>query len=152
MNWIHLHLALNHVPVMGSLFVGLLMVIAVVRRSEEMKRVALGWLVGLMLVSVPIKFTGDYAAPKAQGLPGVEPGLVERHETAADQATTAIFLAGIVAGIALFMGRKGRPVPSWAFVTALILTLVTFGMMARTANSGGELRHPEIRSLPDPGR
>jgi hypothetical protein len=50
------------------------------------------------------------------------------------------------------MGRKGRPVPSWAFVTALILTLVTFGMMARTANSGGELRHPEIRSLPDPGR
>ena len=150
MNWIHLHLALNHVPVMGSLFVGLLALTAMFRRSEELKRVTLWWLVGLMFVSVPIKFTGDYAAPKAQGLPGLEPALVERHEQAADQATTAVFSAGTVAAVALFQGRNGRQLPKWGIIAALILAFVTFGMMARTANSGGVLRHPEIRALPNP--
>lgn len=151
MNWIHAHLALNHVPVLGALFVGLLLLTAMLRRSEELKRLSLWWLVGLMLVSIPIKFTGDFAVKKAQGLPGMEQALVDRHEQAADQATTAIFLAGLVAGIALFLSRKGRAVPTWGMIATLVLTLATFGMMARTANTGGELRHPEIRPLPDPG-
>lgn len=150
MNWIHAHLALNHIPVLGALFVGLLLLTAALRRSEELKRVGLWWLVLLMVVSIPIKFTGDFAAPKAQGLPGVEQPLVDRHEQAADQATTAVFLAGLAAAIALFQARKGRPVPQWGVIAAILLAFATFGMMARTANTGGELRHPEIRPLPVP--
>ena len=150
MNWIHAHLALNHVPVLGTLFVAILLVTAMLRRSEELKRHALWWLVALMLVSIPIKFTGDFAVRQANGLPGIETDRVQRHEQAADQATTGIFLAGIVGAIALFRSRKGRPVPGWAPIVSLVLTLATAGMMARTANTGGELRHPEIRALPEP--
>jgi len=39
----------------------------------------------------------------------------------------------------------GQTLPNWAVITSLVLALVTFLLMARTANLGGQLRHPEIR-------
>ncbi|MFT4691736.1 MAG: hypothetical protein ACKVHO_21890 [Verrucomicrobiia bacterium] len=145
MDWVHVHLALNHVPVMGSLFVGLLLITAMWKRSDELIRLSLWWLVALMLISIPIKFTGDFAQEKVVTYEGTDAQMVETHEQAADQATTAIFMAGIFAGIALFLGRKGQPVPKWGMITALVFVLLTFGLMARTANLGGQIRHPEIR-------
>ena len=145
MDWLHLHLALNHVPVIGSLFVGLLLLTAMLRKSEELRRLSLWWLVGLMLIGIPIKFTGDLAVDRAKEIDGIEDARIEAHEQSADQATTGIFLAGIAASIALFKARKGKPVPQWGMIAALLLALVTFALMARSANLGGKIRHPEIR-------
>ncbi len=139
-------MALNHVPVLGALFVGLLLVCGMVRWSEELLRLGLWWLVGLMLLSIPIKFTGDFATEKVSELPGTETAMIAAHEQAADQATAGVFLVGLVAAIALFQARKGKPVPKWGIIAALVLTLATFGLMARTANLGGQIRHPEIRT------
>ncbi|MBG85885.1 MAG: hypothetical protein CMO80_03170 [Verrucomicrobiales bacterium] len=144
MDWVQLHLALNHVPVIGSLFVGLLLLHGMLKKSDEVIRLSLWWLVVLMLVSIPIKFTGDFAND-AMG-EGIEAELVTAHEKAADQATTAIFLAGIAAGVALFKGRGGKPIPHWGPIASLILILISFAMMARTANLGGQIKHPEIRA------
>jgi len=146
MDWVHLHLALNHVPVIGSLFVGLLLISAVLKKSEELKRLSLWWLVGLTVVGIPIKFTGDFAVDDAKKIPGIEHPLIEAHEQSADQATTGIFLAGLLAGIVLFVARNGKSVPRWGMIAALALSLVTFALMARAANLGGQIRHPEIRN------
>ena len=61
MDWVHLHLALNHVPVLGTPFVTLLMLTGIFKKSDELKRLALLWFVLLAAVSIPIKFTGDFA-------------------------------------------------------------------------------------------
>ena len=37
-------------------------------------------------------------------------------------------------------------VPNWNLAVILVLTLVTFGLMARASNIGGEIRHAEIRA------
>ena len=124
MNWVHLHLALNHLPVLGALFCALLLAVGLVRRSDELQRVSLWALALLAAVSIPIKFTGDFAS---------------------DQATTGMFLLGLVAAGGLFAARGGRPLPRRAVLASLVLALVTFLLMARTANLGGQLRHPEIR-------
>jgi len=145
MDWVHLHLALNHVPVLGSLFVGLLLLCALVKRSDELQRLSLWWLVGLMIVSIPIKFTGDFADENKPEVITAETALIKAHEDAADQATTGIFLAGVVAAVGLFKARGGRSVPQWGMIAAFVLSLVTFVLMARTANLGGEIRHTEIR-------
>jgi uncharacterized membrane protein len=145
MDWIHLHLALNHVPVLGTLFVCLLLITAAVKKDESLKRLSLWWTVWLMLISIPLKFTGDFAAEKAGKEPWFIETLVQAHEQAADQATTGIFLMGIAAIMALVMARKGRPVVTWSLSLTLVLGLLTFALMARAANLGGQIRHTEIR-------
>lgn len=145
MDWIHLHLALNHVPVLGTLFVCLLLITAAVKKDESLKRLSLWWTVALMLISIPLKFTGDFAAEKAGKEPWFIETLVQAHEQAADQATTGIFLMGIAAIMALVLARKGRPVVTWSLSLTLVLGLLTFALMARAANLGGQIRHTEIR-------
>ena len=145
MNWVHLHLALNHIPVLGALFGALLLAVGLVRRSDELQRVSLWALALLAAVTIPIKFTGDFAsealAPK-DGIPArvtFEEKMLSAHEQAADQATTGVFLLGLVAAAGLFAARGGRPLPKWAVLASLVLALVTFLLMARTANLGGQL-------------
>lgn len=140
-----MHLALNHVPVLGSLFVALILIAGFVKKSEELKRMSLWWFVALTALAIPIKFTGDFAFEVNEKAAWMESSLAKAHEQSADQATTGVFLLGMVAGVGLFLGRKGRAMPKWVYPATLILALVTFGLMARAANLGGQIRHTEIR-------
>ena len=145
MDWIHLHLALNHVPVLGTLFVGLLLGVALIRKSDELKRVSLVAFVALAVVSIAIKFTGDFAHEKLDDAAWLDQDRAAAHEQSADQATTGMFLLGLAAAFALWQGRSERelrPVTLWV---VLALAVATFALMARTANYGVELRHEEIR-------
>lgn len=146
MNWVHLHLALNHIPVLGTLFVGLMLATALIKRSEELKRMSLAWFVALTIISIPIKFTGDFAHDVVADSEWLSAAGVAAHEQSADQATTGMFLLGLVAAFGLFRGRGPKPIPGWIVGVTVILALMTFALMARTANLGGQLRHKEIRS------
>jgi hypothetical protein len=78
-------------------------------------------------------------------MPGFDKALIDRHEESADQATAGVFFMGIAAAVALVLSRKGRPTPAWSLALLSVLAFATFALMARTANFGGHIRHPEIR-------
>jgi hypothetical protein len=145
MNWTHLHLALNHVPVLGVPFVTLLLAWGWGFRKPEVIRVAVLWTLGLAAASIAIKFTGDSAAEvdPSRFLPVRE--LLERHEKSADQATTAVFVWGLVAAVAAWLGRGQKAVPAPVFGVLMALGVVTCLLLARTANVGGQISHPQIR-------
>ena len=145
MSWTHLHLALNHVPVIGTPFLLLLLAWGWARGSDEIKRLALGWLVPFAVLSIALKFTGDFAAEESAGRLDPLREYVERHEQAADQATTGVFLLGLAAALALWLGRRGRPIPAWSLTLVAVLGLATALLLARTANLGGQIAHPHLR-------
>ena len=148
MNWTELHLALNHVPVIGVPFLMALLVWGLFRRSGEIVRLAHGWLILLSVVSIAIKFTGDFAADQSKDRLAPSQAQVERHEQSADQATTGLFLLGLVAALALFAGRRKPLPPRWAGVLVLIVGFATCILLTRTARAGGQIGHPELRSAP----
>jgi hypothetical protein len=145
MDWTHLHLALNHVPVLGTPFLLAWLLWSWARQQEVTLRFCLWLFVALAAASIAIKFTGDFAAEKVATRPGFDPALIQRHEQSADQAATGVFFMGVAAGLALFLSRGGRATPAWALGALAVLALATFVSMARTANFGGHIRHPEIR-------
>ncbi len=147
MDWVHLHLALNHLPVVGFLFVFGLLLLGMCRGSEELKRLSLQLAVGLFLVAMGVKFTGEESA----GILFSEPdaatrALVQAHEDSADQAVTGGFLLGLCAAVGLFRSRKTKILAPWASVGCLVLCLVTLILIGRSANLGGQIAHPEIRA------
>jgi len=148
-DWVHLHLALNHLPVVGVLFVFGLLVLGICRGSEELKRLSLQLSVALFLVSMGVKFSGEQSAGVLFSEPSavVKP-LMTAHEDSADQAVTGAFLLGVVAALGLYRSRKTKIVPAWASIGCVILGLVTVILLGRSANLGGQIAHPEIRALP----
>jgi uncharacterized membrane protein len=146
MNWAHIHLSLNHLPVVGIIFGVLLLLLALLRKSEELKRVSLCVFVLTTLLALPVYFTGEPAEEVVEHFPGVAESLIGRHENAALFALLMTGVTGIAALIGLIIFRRAEKLPGWVIGAALVLSLATSGLMGWTANLGGQIRHTEIRA------
>jgi uncharacterized membrane protein len=145
MNAAHIHLAINHVPVVGVLLGLLAFVVGLLWRSEDVKRLGLVLFVVVGLASVPAYFSGQQAEEIVEELPGVEHDRIEEHEEAGLWAVSVGGALGLLAAFLLVSFRTPRVLPGWSVAAVLLLALVVAGTMARTATLGGELRHQEIR-------
>lgn len=149
MNWAHVHLMLNHLPVLGTIFGLLLLGWAVLRRNEALQRVALGTFVLSALAAVLVYLTGESAEELVEDLAGTAEQAIEPHEQAALVALIAVEALGALALTTLVLFRK-RGVPRPLVGAALVCALATAGWMAQTANLGGRIRHAELRSTATP--
>ena len=146
MNGAHLHLVLNHFPVILAPTGLVVLALGLFRRNAEFVKVGLGVIFVAALFTVPTYFSGEGAADKVGDLPGVNMDDIEHHAAVASQAFVVIGLAGIAALAALVLGMRGKRPPSWLVVTTLGLSLAASAWLGVTANLGGLIRHPEIRS------
>ena len=150
MNATHLHLLLNHTPVVGTVFGLGLLAYGLWRKSEDLKKTALGVFVICALLAVPVYLTGEPAEHVAKRISGVSKPVIEQHEEAAGVAFTAVVVLGVGALAGLLLFRRGKPVPGWYSSVILVAALIVTGLMAWTANLGGLVRHPEIQSGNNP--
>ncbi len=144
MSWVHIHLLLNHVPVIGVFGAMLVLGIGIVKRNQDVIRVGLGLVVLVAVASVTVYLTGEPAEELVEGLPGISETALEAHEDAAFYATVVALLlgVGVAAGLLVFRGGK---VPLWFAVWTLLLSIVSAGVTAWTAGLGGQIRPSEIR-------
>ena len=141
----HLHLLLNHLPVVGSLFALGLLAWGLWRRSDVLQRAALGAAVIVAMATIPTYLTGEPAWEDIMDVPGENDPFILAHQFVAGFAFGASVLTGIMAIVALVKGRKGNPLPVRLTTVVLLLLLVTTGLMGYVANLGGRIRHTEIR-------
>lgn len=145
MTWAHLHLVLNHVPVVGLPIALLLLAVALLRRSTELAKTSLALLALVAAVTIVVQLTGESAEELVEHLPGVSESLVEHHEEAALMATIGMSVLGLVALVVLVRFRAAATIPSWIGGGILLLGILVGGFMGWTANLGGQIRHTEIR-------
>ena len=145
MNAAHLHLLVNHLPVMGSLFAILLMIWSLIRKNTEIARAALGLFVIAAITGVAAYFTGEPAEHVAEEIAGVSRSALHAHEESAELATVLLGGYGVFAlGALLYMRKRAAEFPRKLAILALILSFIPAGAMGWTANQGGKIRHPEI--------
>jgi len=94
---------------------------------------------------VPTYLTGAPAEGTVKGLPGVSNNYIESHEETATIAFVGVLVVGACALAGLVFSRSGRAVPGWLGYSVLVAVVVGGGLMAWTANLGGQVRHTEIR-------
>ncbi len=143
MSLVHLHLVLNHAPVIGVALALLLLLYGIFRRSQDVVRAALIGIVALALLAVPAYLTGEPAEKAIKAHPGTAPAAVEVHEDAAGVALVGMELVGAVA-LALLLFYRRRALPTTAAVSMLALSCIVAGLMAWTANLGGKIHHTEV--------
>jgi uncharacterized membrane protein len=145
-NVAHLHLLLNHVPTVGSVVALGLLLLAIIRQNEHLKHAGLEVLFAIAVVTLVAYMSGVGAQQKLRDQPGVSENAMRVHHDAALAGFTVLEFAGFAAWIALWQTRRrGGTVPGLVPVVT-VLTVVSLALMARAANLGGEIRHPEIRA------
>jgi len=144
MNVPHLHLLLNHIPTIGGAAAIALLIIAFVRKSDDLKRIALEATYVVALLTFPAYMSGVGAQQSLLTTPDVSQTFVDAHWDAAIFTFTLLQLAGAFSWLALWKWRRSGRWPTTLVTGVVVLSVLSFATAARTASLGGEIRHPEI--------
>ena len=147
LNFAHLHLLLNHFPIIGTIVGLALFLVSFVGNNKDLRRASYIVFAGIALLTIPTFLSGFGAQLGIQGKPGVSDALVARHEGSAELALWFMFATGAFSLIALWQSHHKARAADWLIGTVLFLSLLTTGLMARVGNTGGDIRHPEITGM-----
>ena len=146
MDFVQIHLLLNHFPVIGSIIGFGLFVVSLLRKNHDLRRASLILFAAVALIAIPVFASGKGAQLMLKDKPGISDAFSQRHEGAAMlglwflEATGALSLAGLWQ-----LHRRAR-MARWNLLAVLVFSLLTMGLMVRTGNTGGEISHPEVRA------
>lgn len=145
MNPAHLHLLLNHIPVLGVGFGLAVLGWAMLRPRADIARLALVVFVVSALAAIPTYLSGEPAEDAIEGVAGdIEPW-VEPHEEAALVSVSLAGALGVLGLAALWSARRAPSVSRPMLMASLALAVATAGSLAYTASLGGPIRHTELR-------
>lgn len=139
----HLHLILNHFPVVLTAVAVYLLGLAVLTRRQGLGRAGLWTLIAAAVMAIPVFLAGEGAEDVVEEL-GVIHAFVEAHEASALLTLWTLIALGVGSGVGLWFYRRDR-LPRTVVVAAFVLSLGAGWLVARTANLGGQIRHTEIR-------
>jgi len=146
MDFPHLHLLLNHFPIIGTMVGAGLFLISFLLRAEDVRRSSLIVFVAMALLAIPAFMTGVGAQEKMVTDSSISNTLIQRHEGAAELAIWFMEITGALAAAALSRAIRKTSPARWSTAAILVFSLATVALMARTGNTGGEIRHLEVRS------
>lgn len=151
MNLAHLHLLLNHFPIIGTLVALGLFISSFVGKNDDLKRSSLIIFAAIALITLPTFFSGIGAQRAIRKDPGVSTALIDRHEGAAMLAVFFMLITGTLALVELWRRRRIATEKPWSgtLLAILIFSLLTAGLMVRVGTTGGDIRHPEIWTAKD---
>jgi uncharacterized membrane protein len=126
------------VPTIGFAFGIGLLAASLVRDSDDLRRAGYVVFFGVALAAIPAYLTGNAAEFVLKPEQGFPQDVVTAHQNAAMLALIPMEIVGLVGWLALWRSRR------WHQPAILALAIVAFTLMARAANIGGQIRHPEI--------
>lgn len=149
MDAVHLHLILNHVPVLGMIFGFVLGVAGFLRRSDDLQKASLITFIVVALLTIPVYLSGRAAyEPMEELLEDMDPaaeGFIDQHETAGLIAFLAVLLLGVIALVTLLLWQRAE-LARQLMIVSLVLAVIVGSIVGWTANLGGQIRHTEIRA------
>jgi uncharacterized membrane protein len=145
MNFAHMHVVLNHVPSLGTLFGVGLFIASLIQKNEKLQRRSLELLVLMSLAVLPTYLSGNASQLMLRSRTDISQGLIEAHQNSAIISLILVTITGTLAWFGLWQFRRFlRPGPMNT-IAVLVFSVITSAMILRTANLGGDISHPEIR-------
>jgi multisubunit Na+/H+ antiporter MnhC subunit len=107
-NGAQLHLAVNHMPVVGVLFGFLILFVGMLMKNSSVKKTGLAVLVFASVTVAPAYLSGEPAEDMVEHKPGVTKALIHEHEDSAELSLVFTAITGGVAALALALGKMKR--------------------------------------------
>jgi len=146
MDAIHMHLLLNHFPILGTLFGAVLLGFGIFLKKNTLTNAGLIMLIAMAAITPVVANTGKGAEETIEAMPGISERYIETHEELGKTATWVMIGLGGLALITLLINRWHFTLGRVMAVLTLVGSLGVFGLMAKVGNTGGEIRHTEIRT------
>ncbi|HEY6435962.1 MAG TPA: hypothetical protein VIY47_05190 [Ignavibacteriaceae bacterium] len=148
MNQTHIHLLITHLPIFGSILGGLVLAYGLWAKSNHTKMAAYILLIVSSIGAGIAYSTGEAAEETVENISGISKNLIDQHEDFAVIALVSLIVLGVASIIGLFLTSRKSKLTRATAVVVLFISLISFGLVARTGYLGGQIRHTEINSNP----
>lgn len=148
MNQAHLHLLINHLPVFASILGAFVLAQGLWTKTNQ-TIIAAYYLFIISALGAGVAYlTGEAAEEAVENLQGISKNIVNQHEDFAIYSLISLIILGAASAAGLFLTIKKSTQIKKIAVAILFISLISFGLVARTGYLGGQIRHTEINNSP----
>jgi len=146
MNNEHLHMMINHFPIIGTIFGLGILLTGMFLKNKSVKNTAFVVFIFSALFVALSMATGEGAEEVSQKLPSVTKELIHQHEEMAEKLALVLYITGLFSLISIYSTFKRNPLAKLTSFITLILSAVGIFFALQTGITGGSVRHTEIRN------
>lgn len=145
MNDAHLHLIVNHFPIIGTIFGLGILIVGMFLKNNSVKNTAYILFFVAAIFAFLAVYTGDGAEEMVEDFPNIGKQIIHEHEELADKFAIVLYVLGIASLIGFYLNIKNNAKSKLMSFIILIIALVGVFYAQAVGTSGGEIRHTEIR-------
>ncbi|HNP31727.1 MAG TPA: hypothetical protein PKN96_00385 [Flavobacterium sp.] len=145
MNDAHLHLLVNHFPIIGTIFGFGILLTGIIFKNKTIKNVSYVLFIVAAVFAALSMFTGEGAEELVEDMPSIGKQIIHEHEELAEKLAVLLYLLGAVSLFGLYTNSKNHSKASLTSYVVMIIATISIILAKSVGTSGGEIRHTEIR-------
>jgi uncharacterized membrane protein len=145
MNDAHLHMVVNHFPIIGTILgLGILMA-GMILKNKSVKNTAYFLFIVAAVFAAFSMGTGEGAEELVEDMPSVGKQIIHEHEEMAEKFAVVMYILGFCSLLGIYFDYKNHVKAKLVAAVTLIIAIVAVVFSSFVGTSGGEIRHTEIR-------
>ncbi|MCF6128663.1 hypothetical protein L1S35_03210 [Flavobacterium sp. AS60] len=146
MNDAHLHLVVNHFPIIGTIFGFGILIAGIVFKSNTVKNVSYVIFIIAAIFAAISMSTGEGAEELVEDMPDIGKKIIHEHEEIAEKLALVLYMLGAVSLMGLYTNIKNHNKAKLVSFLALGIAIIGVVLAKSVGTTGGEIRHTEIRT------
>ncbi|MBW4360443.1 DUF2231 domain-containing protein [Flavobacterium taihuense] len=146
MNDAHLHMVVNHFPIIGTIFGFGILIAGLVLKNKTLQNTSYILFIVAAIFAAFSMGTGEGAEELVEDMPNIGKQIIHEHEELAEKLAILLYVLGALSLVGLYLNFKNYAKAK--LLSFLILGIATAGLflVQKVGTSGGEIRHTEIRA------
>lgn len=146
MNDAHLHLLVNHVPIIGTIFGAGILLSGILLKNKSIKNVSYFLFVIAAIFAAISMSTGEGAEEIVEEMPNIGKKIIHEHEEIAEKLAVVLYVLGVISLLGLYTNFKNHSKAKLLSFLVLGISIIGIFIAQKVGTSGGEIRHTEIRA------
>ena len=146
MNDAHLHMVVNHFPIIGTILGLGILIAGMVLKKISVKNTAYYLFIVAAVFAAFSMGTGEGAEELVENMPSVGKQIIHEHEEMAENFAVVMYVLGFCSLLGIYFDYKNHVKAKLVAAITLIIAIVAVVFASFVGTSGGEIRHTEIRA------
>lgn len=145
MNDAHLHLLVNHIPIIGTIFGFGILLVGIFTKNITLKNTAFSiFIISAIFCSFSMS-TGEGAEEIVEDFPNIGKQIIHEHEELAEKLAIILYVLAGFSALEIYLNFKKHKFAVISCYIIVVIAIVAIFLAQKTGTSGGEIRHTEIR-------
>jgi len=146
MNDAHLHMVVNHFPIIGTILGLGILITGIILKNNSVKNTAYVLFIVAAIFAAFSMGTGEGAEEMVEDMPSVGKQIIHEHEEMAEKLAIVLYVLGLISLAGLYLNFKNNAKAKFVSFVAVLVAIVGVYFAQQTGTTGGEVRHTEIRA------